>query len=414
MNPEEVIAGVRAGTRRAIGRAISMAESLGPDGRAVMAALHPVTGRAMRIGITGSPGAGKSTLAAALVRHLRHIGMTVAIVSVDPTSPFTHGAVLGDRIRLVDHFLDDGVFIRSMATRGHLGGLSEATGDAVEILDAAGFDVVIIETVGSGQNEIEVQALAETVVLVLIPGSGDAIQAIKAGVMEIPDVIVINKADRPGADILAGEIETALSLVPSDDWRPPVLMTQAIDGNGIAEMWEGIESHRAALAEGDALADRRRDGMRRRLRALAMERMAREMDARIDEAALDSLVTRVVARELDPSAAADTMAPGRTHEQRRSKVALTGRRRHESEDDRGDCGRGAVCVVHHRQLAGGRCDLVGVRHPDQPHRGHPAVGAPWCRHHVLPDAPPQPPRPAVAPPGPIGPPRERRRLMRWR
>ena len=307
MNPEEVIAGVRAGTRRAIGRAISMAESLGPDGRAVMAALHPVTGRAMRIGITGSPGAGKSTLAAALVRHLRHIGMTVAIVSVDPTSPFTHGAVLGDRIRLVDHFLDDGVFIRSMATRGHLGGLSEATGDAVEILDAAGYDVVIIETVGSGQNEIEVQALAETVVLVLIPGSGDAIQAIKAGVMEIPDVIVINKADRPGADILAGEIETALSLVPSDDWRPPVLMTQAIDGNGIAEMWEGIESHRAVLAEGDALADRRRDGMRRRLRALAMERMAREMDARIDDAALDSLVTRVVARELDPSAAADTM-----------------------------------------------------------------------------------------------------------
>ena len=297
MNPEEVIAGVRAGTRRAIGRAISMAESLGPDGRAVMAALHPVTGRAMRIGITGSPGAGKSTLAAALVRHLRHIGMTVAIVSVDPTSPFTHGAVLGDRIRLVDHFLDDGVFIRSMATRGHLGGLSEATGDAVEILDAAGYDVVIIETVGSGQNEIEVQALAETVVLVLIPGRG----------MEIPDVIVINKADRPGADILAGEIETALSLVPSDDWRPPVLMTQAIDGNGIAEMWEGIESHRAALAEGDALADRRRDGMRRRLRALAMERMAREMDARIDDAALDSLVTRVVARELDPSAAADTM-----------------------------------------------------------------------------------------------------------
>ena len=307
MTPDEVIAGVRAGKRRAIGRAISMAESLGPDGRTVMAALHPDTGRAMRIGITGSPGAGKSTLAAALVRHLRHIGMTVAIVSIDPTSPFTHGAVLGDRIRLVDHFLDDGVFIRSMATRGHLGGLSEATGDAVEILDAAGYDVVIIETVGSGQNEIEVQALAETVVLVLIPGSGDAIQAIKAGVMEIPDVIVINKADRPGADILASEIETALSLVPSDDWRPPVLMTQAIDGNGVAEMWEGIESHRAALAEGDALADRRRDGMRRRLRALAMERMAREMDARIDDAALDSLVTRVVARELDPSAAADSM-----------------------------------------------------------------------------------------------------------
>jgi LAO/AO transport system kinase len=307
VTPEEVIEGVRAGKRRAIGRAISMTEQPGADGRAVLAALHPHTGRAIRVGLTGPPGAGKSTLTAALVRHLRAAGTTVAIVSVDPSSPFTDGAVLGDRIRLVDHFLDDGVFIRSMATRGHLGGLSEATGHAVEILDAAGFDVVIVETVGAGQNEVEVQALAETVVLVLIPGSGDAIQAIKAGVMEIPDVIVINKADRPGAGVLASEIDQALTLVPIDGWKPPVLLTQAIDGDGVVELWGAINDHRAALAEGDALDARRRDGMRRRLRVLALERMARDLDAAIDDAALDALAARVVAREVDPSAAADTM-----------------------------------------------------------------------------------------------------------
>lgn len=307
MTPEEVVEGVRAGRRRAIGRAISMTERPGPEGRAVLAALHPHTGRAIRVGLTGPPGAGKSTLTAALVRHLRSAGTSVAIVSVDPSSPFTDGAVLGDRIRLVDHFLDAGVFIRSMATRGHLGGLAEATGHAVEILDAAGFDVVVVETVGAGQNEVEVQALAETVVLVLIPGSGDAIQAIKAGVMEIPDVIVINKADRPGADVLASEIDQALTLVPTEGWRPPVLLTQAIDGDGVAELWDAIGAHRAALAEGDALSARQRDGMRRRLRALALERMARDLDAAIDDATLDDLAARVVAREVDPSAAADTM-----------------------------------------------------------------------------------------------------------
>lgn len=307
MTPEQVVQGVRDGKRRAIGRAISMAEQPGPDGRAVLAALHPHTGRAIRVGLTGPPGAGKSTLTAALVRHLRAAGTTVAIVSVDPSSPFTDGAVLGDRIRLVDHFLDEGVFIRSMATRGHLGGLAEATGHAVEILDAAGFDVVIVETVGAGQNEVEVQALAETVVLVLIPGSGDAIQAIKAGVMEIPDVIVINKADRPGADVLAGEIDQALTLVPIDGWKPPVLLTQAIDGDGVTELWDAIGAHRASLAAGDALDARRRDGMRRRLRVLALERMARDLDAAIDDAALDALAARVVSRDIDPSAAADTM-----------------------------------------------------------------------------------------------------------
>ena len=307
MTPEQVVAGVREGRRRAIGRAITMAESLGPEGRAVMRALHPRAGRAMRVGITGSPGAGKSTLSAALVRLLRGRGVTVAIVSVDPTSPFTHGAVLGDRIRLVDHFLDDGVFIRSMASRGHLGGLSEATGDAVTILDSAGYDVVIVETVGAGQNEVEVQALTDTVVLVLMPGSGDAIQAIKAGVMEIPDVIVINKCDRPGADVLAGEVESALTLVPPDGWVPPVILTQALDGQGVADAWDAVERHRADLAATGTAGARARDGVRRHLRSLALERMARNLAARSDAQALDALVERVVAREIDPSTAVDTI-----------------------------------------------------------------------------------------------------------
>lgn len=307
MTPEQVVAGVREGRRRAIGRAITMAESLGPEGRAVMRALHPLAGRAMRVGITGSPGAGKSTLSAALVRLLRGRGLTVAIVSVDPTSPFTHGAVLGDRIRLVDHFLDDGVFIRSMASRGHLGGLSEATGDAVTILDSAGFDVVIVETVGAGQNEVEVQALTDTVVLVLMPGSGDAIQAIKAGVMEIPDVIVINKCDRPGADVLAGEVESALTLVPPDGWVPPVILTQALDGQGVADAWDAVERHRDDLAVTGTAGARARDGVRRHLRSLALERMARDLAARSDAQALDALVERVVAREIDPSTAVDTI-----------------------------------------------------------------------------------------------------------
>jgi LAO/AO transport system kinase len=307
VTPAQVVEGVLAGKRRAIGRAISMAESLGPEGREVVRALHPRAGHALRIGITGSPGAGKSTLSAALVRHLRATGKTVAIVSVDPTSPFTHGAVLGDRIRLVDHFLDEGVFIRSMASRGHLGGLSEATGDAVTILDAAGFDVVIVETVGAGQNEVEVQALSDTVMLVLMPGSGDAIQAIKAGVMEIPDVIVINKCDRPGADILAGEVESALTLIPTDGWIPPVVLTQALDGTGVADAWDAVERHRTALRESGGASARERDGVRRLLVSLALERMARDLGARTEDAVLDALVARVVAREIDPSTAVETM-----------------------------------------------------------------------------------------------------------
>ena len=305
MTPDEVIAGVRAGDRRAIGRAISLVERLGPEGREVAAALHPSTGRAWRVGVTGAPGVGKSTLIGAIVRHLRARDSRVAMVSVDPTSPFTRGAVLGDRIRLTDHFLDPGVFIRSMASRGHQGGLAEATADAVLVLDAAGYDIVIVETVGSGQNEIEVQALVDTVVLALMPGSGDGGQAIKAGLMEIPDVIAVTKSDRPGADALVSDLTSALSLVPAGPWEPPIVRVRALEEGGVADLWAEVERHRAFLDAGGRLEARRRDGLARQLRALAAERVARRVDAKADPDFLEGLINDVLARRLDPSGAVD-------------------------------------------------------------------------------------------------------------
>ena len=305
MTLEPLIAGVRAGDRRAIGRAISLAERLGPEGRELVAALHPDTGRAWRVGITGPPGAGKSTLISGLAGLLRRAGRSVAVVSVDPTSPFTRGAVLGDRIRLADHFLDPGVFIRSMASRGHQGGLAEATADAVLVLDAAGFDVVLVETVGSGQNEVEVQSLAETVVLALMPGSGDGVQAIKAGLMEIPDVLAVSKADRPGADVLVSELANALTLVPAGPWEPPIVRVAALDGTGLDELWEAVERHRAFLAGEGRLEARRRDGLARQLRALAADRLARRVEAAADPAFVNGLIDDVLARRVDPSGAVD-------------------------------------------------------------------------------------------------------------
>ena len=305
MAVETILAGVRAGERRAIGRAISLVEARGDAGREVTRGLHPSTGRAIRMGVTGSPGVGKSTLIGTLIGHLRQSGRTVAVVSIDPTSPFTRGAVLGDRIRLTDHFLDDGVFIRSMASRGHLGGLSEATAGAVLVLDAAGFDVVIVETVGSGQNEVEVQTLTETVALVLMPGSGDSIQALKAGLMEIPDVLVINKADRPGADLLRAELEATMSLVPARGWEPPIVETRAREGVGAEELWAAVERHRAYLIDAGVMDERRTEGLRRQLRALALDRLGRRLDSACDPAFVDGLVNEVLARAIDPDTAVD-------------------------------------------------------------------------------------------------------------
>ena len=236
--------------------------------------LYPATGNAYAVGITGPPGVGKSSLISALVRHVRAAGSTVGVVSVDPSSPFSQGALLGDRIRLTDHFLDPGVFIRSMGTRGHLGGLAEATLQALLVLDAAGKDVVFLETVGAGQSEVEVIGIADTVVLVLMPGSGDSVQALKAGIMEIPDVIAINKMDHPAAKTMLNEVRSILALDREREWRPPIVLTEAMRGESVAELWEKIEEHRAYLddsgrARRAAPAQPRRRGVRGRVCARA-------------------------------------------------------------------------------------------------------------------------------------------------
>ncbi len=301
----DLVEGVLAGNRRAIGRAITLLESRGDGGREVLAGLYPHTGSAVRLGLTGPPGVGKSTLTGAIVGDRRRADRTVGVISVDPTSPFTGGAVLGDRIRLTDHFTDPGVFIRSMGSRGHLGGVSEGTVAAMEVLEAAGFDIVIVETVGSGQNEVEVREIADTVVLVLMPGSGDAIQALKAGVMEIPDVIAINKADHPDVDRLRAELTATLSMAPAAEWEIPIVETIANTGQGVEDLWAAVEAHRAFLSEDGRLAARRREGLRGTLRALALARVGRAIDRAVDRDAMDTLAGRVASRDLDPDGAVD-------------------------------------------------------------------------------------------------------------
>lgn len=305
------MAGVRAREPRALGRAISTMERLDDSARALVAALHPDAGNAVRVGLTGPPGVGKSTLASALVRHLRAEGTRVGVVSVDPTSPFTRGAVLGDRIRLAEHFLDPGVFIRSMASRGHAGGLAEATADATLVLDAAGFEVVLVETVGVGQGEVEVQSLAETVVLTLMPGSGDAVQGIKAGVMEIPDLIAITKADLPGASGMRSDLRAVLPHPPEGGWAPPVVTVHAreeLGAGSVAGLWDEVMRHRAHLAEGGRLQERRREGLERQLRGLALERLGRRIDAATGGGeGLDDVIDEVLTRRLDPASAVDAV-----------------------------------------------------------------------------------------------------------
>jgi len=305
VRPGDLVDGVLAGNRRAIGRAITLLEGRGEGGREVLAGLYPHTGSAIRLGLTGPPGVGKSTLTGALVADRRRAGQTVGVVSVDPTSPFTGGAVLGDRIRLTDHFTDEGVFIRSMGSRGHLGGTSEGTLAAMEVLEAAGFDIVIVETVGSGQNEVEVREIADTVLLVLMPGSGDAIQALKAGVMEIPDVIVINKADHPDADRLRAELTATLSMGPQMEWEIPIVDTVASTGRGVEDLWSAIEEHRAFLAQDGRLAARRREGLHHTLRTLALGRLGRTIDREWGDDEMAELVSRVESRAVDPDGAVD-------------------------------------------------------------------------------------------------------------
>jgi LAO/AO transport system kinase len=294
-------AGVRDGDRRALARAITLVENGDPLAYGVVADLYPSTGHAYAIGITGPPGVGKSSLISALVRHVRAQDTTVGVVSVDPSSPFSKGALLGDRIRLSDHFLDPGVFIRSMGTRGHLGGLAEATLQALLVLDAAGKDVVFLETVGAGQSEVEVIGIADTVVLVLMPGSGDSVQALKAGIMEIPDVIAINKMDHPAAKTMLNEVRSILALDRDSDWRPPIILTEATRGEGVPELWEKIAAHRAHLEESGQLDERRRNNLAGEVFAVASARAKTHLENAVsDDPELRRLLDEVQHRELDP------------------------------------------------------------------------------------------------------------------
>jgi LAO/AO transport system kinase len=297
-----------AGDKRALARAISLVEDDDPEGWALVSDVYPRTGRAAMIGFTGPPGVGKSTLLSALTKLERERDRSVAVLSIDPSSPFTHGALLGDRIRLSEHFLDPGVFIRSMANRGALGGLSEAALQAALLMDASGRDVVLLETVGVGQAEVDIIDHADTVVLVLMPGSGDSIQALKAGVMEIPDVIVINKADHPLADTMVREIRGVLALGPRGGWQVPIVRTEAVRGEGVAELSEKLAEHRTYIEGEGTLRERRRRNLMNEVLALATYRMRRELEASLrDDDEVKELLDRVVARELDPSTAAATI-----------------------------------------------------------------------------------------------------------
>jgi LAO/AO transport system kinase len=298
---ERLVDALRAGDRRALARAITLVENGDPLAYEVVSDVYPSTGGAHAVGVTGPPGVGKSTLVSALVRLVRADGREVGVVSVDPSSPFTHGALLGDRIRLTDHFLDPGVFIRSMGTRGHLGGLAETTLQTLLVLDAAGKDVVFLETVGAGQSEVGIISIADTVVLVLMPGSGDSIQALKAGIMEIPDVIAINKMDHPMAKAMLNEVRQVLSLGPKEGWRPPIVMTEAVRGEGIDTLWEKIEAHRAWLESEGELDERRRRNLATEVFQVASARARRHLEEEVQEdAELRRLLEDVQARRLDP------------------------------------------------------------------------------------------------------------------
>jgi LAO/AO transport system kinase len=298
---EALLEGVRAGDRRALARAITLVENADPLAYELVRELYPETGGAYAVGVTGPPGVGKSTLIGALVRHVRERGSTVGVVSVDPSSPFSKGALLGDRIRLSDHFLDPGVFIRSMGTRGHLGGLAEATLQALLVLDAAGRDLVFLETVGTGQSDTEIIGVADVVVLVLMPGSGDSVQALKAGIMEIPDVIAVNKKDHPAAKTMLNEVRSVLALDTERAWTPPIVLTEAVTGEGVPELWEHVLAYRTHLEETGLLESRRRDNIRLEVLALASERAHRHLEASVRlDPELERLLEEVHERKLDP------------------------------------------------------------------------------------------------------------------
>jgi LAO/AO transport system kinase len=298
---ETLVEAVRGGDPRALARAITLVENSDPLAYDLVRDLYPHTGHAHAVGLTGPPGVGKSTLISALIRLARGEGKTVGVVSVDPSSPFTQGALLGDRIRLSDHFLDPDVFIRSMGTRGHLGGLAETTLQTLLILDAAGKDVVFLETVGTGQSEVGVLSIADTVVLALMPGSGDSIQALKAGIMEIPDVITINKLDHPMAKTMLNEVRQVLALGPKEGWQPPIVLTEAMRGEGVDTLWEKIQEHQAWLVSEGELEQRRRRNLAHEVFGVASIRARRRIEEAVrDDPELRRLLAEVQERKLDP------------------------------------------------------------------------------------------------------------------
>ncbi|GAA4673210.1 methylmalonyl Co-A mutase-associated GTPase MeaB [Streptomyces youssoufiensis] len=311
----DLVEQARQGRPRAVARLISLVEGASPQLRAVMAALAPLTGNAYVVGLTGSPGVGKSTSTSALITAYRKIGKRVGVLAVDPSSPFSGGALLGDRVRMSDHASDPGVYIRSMATRGHLGGLAWSAPQAIRVLDAAGCEVILVETVGVGQSEVEIASQADTSVVLLAPGMGDGIQAAKAGILEIGDVYVVNKADREGADATVRELNHMLGLGEAraaGDWRPPIVKTVAARAEGVDEVVEALEKHRAWMEERGILAERRSRRAAREVETIAVTALRERIGDLRGDRRLSALADRIVRGELDPYAAADELIAGLT------------------------------------------------------------------------------------------------------
>ena len=305
----EAIGKARAGDARALARLISLVENSAPELRPIARVLAPLGGQARVVGLTGAPGVGKSTLTAALVAAYRERGQRVAVLAVDPTSPFSGGALLGDRVRMQDHATDPDVFIRSMATRGHLGGLSEAAPQALRVLDAAGFAVLLVETVGVGQAEVEIASLADTTLVAVAPGMGDAIQAAKAGILEVGDVFVVNKADKPGAQEAVRDLRGMIAMAPrsAGEWKPPIVTTVAVKGEGIAELAEKVDAHWSWLDSSGQGEARRRARAREEITAIALAELRRRVGGLPGDSQLEELAAQVAAGKLDPFTAADEL-----------------------------------------------------------------------------------------------------------
>jgi LAO/AO transport system kinase len=303
----DLLTRARSGHKRSIARLLTIVENDDPGAADAMRSLYPETGRAQIVGVTGPPGGGKSTLVNRLAAAFRENASRVAVVAVDPSSPFSGGAILGDRIRMRERFLDEGTFIRSMASRGHSGGLARATVRVVNVLDALGTDVVLVETVGVGQEEVDVIRVADTVCLVTVPGLGDDIQAIKAGILEIADVLVVNKADRPGADETARDLAQMLSLAKDRPWKTPIIRTSAQTGDGLPQLLDAIARHRAWSLSSGERAERQRAAARAEVEALLREALLRDLEGRVGASRVDAAVARVAERSIDPYSAVEEL-----------------------------------------------------------------------------------------------------------